>query len=152
MAGLENTDRRSGESAIERAIRIVAAYLAASIATGMALDLLALVVEGPVDPVVDRSFPAELLQQIGVVGIFAFFTAIFAAPVAAVAIIATELAGQRHPAVFALAGVAAAVPAMFRTGGTSLSDISVLVPVGSVAGLAFWFVRHRLGKNRGDRR
>ena len=135
------------ESAAGRAARILAAWLGACVTGAIGMLVASLMVEGVSDDFAVRGVTGALAQYGGFVVVTAFFVAIFSSPVAVPAIIAREIFDWRAAWIAALAGMLATLPAWWRGGTRAAADLAGellwLLPVGAVAGLAYWLIRIR---------
>ena len=134
MTRTSSTKPSPANSMAARLFRIVVAYFAACAGAGLTLVAMSIMLDRTDQPLV---FSALLVAA----GFYAFFTGMFAAPVAMCAIIASEWSGWRHPALFAMAGAIAPVPLLFRADGFDVVQFISLVPAGIAGGLAYWLVR-----------
>lgn len=141
MASTSSTKPSLSRSVAIRLLRIAIAYLAGCMSAGLALVAMSILLEHSDQPLVFSELAVAA-------GFYAFFTAIFAAPVALGTIVASEWAHWRHPALFAAAGAVAPLPLLFRADGFDAMQFLSLVPAGIVGGLAYWLVRFGLRHGR----
>ncbi|MFN2099998.1 hypothetical protein [Altererythrobacter sp. MF3-039] len=135
------------QTAASNMARIVIGYFVASLAASVGLFVVgALVSIG--DPQIEgRTAIGDLANQAGYIPMFAAFAAVFAAPVALLAIIASEIAKIDKLWYFLLAGALAAIPVLFagkeRSTAEMLEGFVMFAPIGALASGAFWLIRHR---------
>ncbi len=134
-------------TSVKALIRILIAYIAASLAAALGIFLIAgLMTVG--QPLMEGVTSIEdFANQLGYLPVFAAMAGIFAAPVALVAIVVSEIRNITGLWFFLLAGASAGIPVLFRgdqiTAMRALEDYVTLGPIGAAAGGAFWLVRHR---------
>ena len=128
-------------------LRVVFAYLAACLACGLAMFIMGLVAGLADTPAPGLSRMDEIVNQTAMIPIVAGFAAVFALPIAVIAILVSEIAKIASRWFFVVAGALAALPTLLRgdtlTAARALEDLAVLLPLGAIAGFTYWLVRHR---------
>ncbi|MEL6874232.1 MAG: hypothetical protein AAGM33_02040 [Pseudomonadota bacterium] len=128
-------------------IRIMLGYVAACFAAALGIFLIGSLMTFGQPMMEGVTWGEDILNQGGYLPMFAAMAGIFAAPVALITIVVSEIGKIKRLWFFLLAGALAGVPVMFRgdqiTVMRALDDYVTLGPIGAAAGAAFWLVRHR---------
>lgn len=129
-------------------VRIVVAYVVAACVASLSAFLLVAAVTMSDPRIEGMTLGEELTNQAGFLPLVAILAAVLAAPIAVIAILISEIRHIDHWWFFSVAGLLAAIPALFRgdflTPIRMAEDFVTLGPIGALAGLTYWLVRFRL--------
>lgn len=138
----------AGATVMAVVVRIVLSYAAAACVAAIATFALAISFTLIEPRIEGMTLGQELTNQAGFLPLVALMTAVLAFPVAAIAMLVSELRKIDQWWFFAGAGALAAIPALFRGDFMTVSrmaeDFLTLGPIGALAGLAYWYARFRL--------
>ncbi|MEO0440347.1 MAG: hypothetical protein AAF067_05670 [Pseudomonadota bacterium] len=135
------------KSGLKTFIRILLGYVAACFAAALGIFLIGSLMNIGQPLMEGVTWQEDTQNQIGYLPMFAAMAGIFAAPVALITILVSEIGKITRLWFFLLAGALAGVPVMFRGDQIivmrALDDYVTLGPIGAAAGATFWLVRHR---------
>lgn len=129
------------------ALRIFLGYFCACFIASVSIFFLSVFMTMGQAPLAGRSSWDELANMAGWMPLYFFAAGIFAAPVALVGILISELAKITRLWFFLLIGASAPLPLLFggleRAWANMFEGFLNFAPVGILAAAAFWLVRHR---------
>ena len=144
------TDQPLAHGVLRAAGAALISYSGAALAAGAAFTVVSLVAS-LADPLAPNQ--TRVQASMGLLALFpvaSIMAAVFAAPIALVAIAASKIFGWQGKIYFALAGAVSALPLLLRQGweadGRILADALIVLPVGAIGGLVFCVLRRRLSR------
>ncbi|MEM6496904.1 MAG: hypothetical protein AAF709_09300 [Pseudomonadota bacterium] len=137
----------TAQTAISNITRIAVGYIIASLVAAVGVFLLGALMSVGDPPIEGRTAMGDLANQAGYIPMFAALAAVFAAPVALLAIAVSEFAKINQLWYFLMAGALAATPVLLTGQDRSIVEMlegfAVFGPTGALASAAFWLIRHR---------